>query len=734
MHCNPARYPPSAPTSSICISAAGKPEPESPAQQPLSAAAVAPVGNPNRERINHCLDRYLSKTGPIVSGDSERGHHAISRDLLRWAGSRSQWAPDAKQKALDRLHTLGCWKPKITHNLRHGAYEYGQAHPVTIEAAFGTDLAAWCYLPGPVHGTTNKPPQSAYDTDPEAAGSADQPPSIHEPPPSAYSDLEPDTGKQRKPSIAIQLEGHSDQDDAKAFLAQREHPIHYEPRTGRWLMFDPNHRWLRCTDAAPFTAIAEFLNRESAAMDAAPQQAMRSSRKCQAVMTFVQKYTALPETDLFEENPDMLGLPDGMICNLETGEIRQQTPADRCTRSTGVTPDPNMPTPNWDRFLKQTYAEPEGGGLAVSKFYERFMGYALTGHNTEHMFGFLQGKTRSGKGTAVSTSCYIFGDYQRTANVRAFMSGRNEPHQTVYAKLAGVRLVTMPDVKSGKLDDDKINEFVAGDQMTANFMHQDEFDFIPIGKLLFASSKSPNPGGTDSGTGERMALFHHPHHRARAQRDRNLLAKLKAESPGILARWIDYAREWYENGKRLPDMPKAVTTATESFLAGFDDIKQWADDCLEFGGEAWTRQAAAVKSLRDWAAANDVKFGRTPGPVRLIVDNLKDVKLDRHKKHGRYFTGFRVKGARAFDAGLTGGQPSAAGQTSMAAPQKARDAEPTAEGSGIADDGGEHLYPMPSRLSTDPLSALQIAALPDSCAPDTPLVTDKAADDRFPCI
>jgi putative DNA primase/helicase len=53
------------------------------------------------------------------------------------------------------------------------------------------------------------------------------------------------------------------------------------------------------------------------------------------------------------------------------------------------------------------------------------------------------------------------------------------------------------------------------------------------------------------------------------ERDPDLLVKLVGESPGIL-RWIvDGAVQWYANGL---DRPEVVTTATEDFRTGSDEL------------------------------------------------------------------------------------------------------------------------------------------------------------------
>ena len=53
---------------------------------PPTAQAVLPPGLPDPERINHIVNKYLDKVGPIIDGDADNGHNATAHKTLFWAG------------------------------------------------------------------------------------------------------------------------------------------------------------------------------------------------------------------------------------------------------------------------------------------------------------------------------------------------------------------------------------------------------------------------------------------------------------------------------------------------------------------------------------------------------------------------------------------------------------------------------------------------------------------------
>ena len=79
----------------------------------------------------------------------------------------------------------------------------------------------------------------------------------------------------------------------------------------------------------------------------------------------------------FDANPDLLGLPDGSVCDLRTGKARTAEAEDYVSRSVTAMPDGSCSL--WLKFLREITA----GDAAMVSYFQRLCGYCLTGHINE---------------------------------------------------------------------------------------------------------------------------------------------------------------------------------------------------------------------------------------------------------------------------------------------------------------------------------------------------------------
>jgi putative DNA primase/helicase len=83
-----------------------------------------------------------------------------------------------------------------------------------------------------------------------------------------------------------------------------------------------------------------------------------------------------------------------------------------------------------------------------------------------------------------------------------------------------------------------------GDKMTAPFMRQDFFDFLPKFKLWITGNHKPRLNNVDEAMRRRMLLVPFLVQIPVEERDPDLPEKLKAEWPAILRWCLDGCLEW----------------------------------------------------------------------------------------------------------------------------------------------------------------------------------------------
>jgi putative DNA primase/helicase len=144
--------------------------------------------------------------------------------------------------------------------------------------------------------------------------------------------------------------------------------------------------------------------------------------------------------------------------------------------------------------------------------------------------------------------------------MNALMLSHHDQHTTDIAGLAGARAVSAIETGKGRTwDEAKIMLLTGGDMLTARFMRQDNFDFVPQFKLTVAGNHKPGLRSVNEAARRRLHLVPFTVTIPSERRDPQFSDKLKDEWPGVLAWMIAGCLEWQRSGLAPP---AAVTAAT----------------------------------------------------------------------------------------------------------------------------------------------------------------------------
>jgi putative DNA primase/helicase len=272
-------------------------------------------------------------------------------------------------------------------------------------------------------------------------------------------------------------------------------------------------------------------------------------------------------------------------------------------------------------------------------------GYCLTGETREHTLAFLWGTGANGKSKFIEAISGCVGEYHRAAPIETFTASSSDRHPTDLAGLRGARLVTAVETEEGRRwAEPKIKTLTGGDKISARFMRQDFFEYVPQFKLLIAGNHKPGLRSVDEAIRRRFNLIPFavtipPH-----ERDQQLGDKLKAEWPGILAWMIEGCIAWQERGL---DPPKAVTAATSAYLEAQDAISAWIDDQCERDPNAWERSQTLFASWKAWAE----RSGEAYGDIKTFRDRLEARGIYHKRQGGTGRTGYQGLAIKAQEEG-----------------------------------------------------------------------------------
>jgi P4 family phage/plasmid primase-like protien len=300
-----------------------------------------------------------------------------------------------------------------------------------------------------------------------------------------------------------------------------------------------------------------------------------------------------------------------MGVELRTGEYRHPDKEDYCIKIAAVAPG-DTDIPIWRTFLDKV----TGGEVELQRYLQRMAGYCMTGHTREHVLFFLYGTGANGKSVFINTLVGIWGDYAAVAPMTTFMANHTDQHPTDLAMLRGVRLVVAQETEIGRnWAEAKIKSIAGGDKVTARFMRQDFFTYIPQFKLVIVGNHKPALRSVDEAIRRRLHLIPFTVTIPPAERDKDLFDKLKPEWPGILRWAIDGCLEWRKDGLAPP---AAVRAASEEYFAEEDAAARWIDEECITGKYLWGIGAALWTSWKTWAERNNEWVGTRKSFARAL--------------------------------------------------------------------------------------------------------------------
>jgi putative DNA primase/helicase len=395
------------------------------------------------------------------------------------------------------------------------------------------------------------------------------------------------------------------------FTDLHKHRLRYVAAWGRWLFREPDV-W-RFDDTLLALDLARSVCRQSAAACGNPRIALviASAKTVFAVERLAKADRVHAATvEQWDADPWLLNTPAGVV-DLRTGDMRPHHPDDYFTKITAVAPGGDCPT--WHRFLNRITS----GNMELQAFLQRVAGYSLTGNTREHALFFGFGTGANGKGTFINTLTGILGGYAAIAVMETFTASQGERHPTDLAMLRGARLVTAQETEEGRRwAESRVKALTGGDPISARFMRQDFFTFIPQFKLFIIGNHRPGLRNVDEAIRRRFHLVPFEVQIPPADRDHDLPEKLRTEWPGILQWMIDGSLGWQAEGLAAPE---AVRTATDDYLQAEDALALWIDERCKKTDWGYTEATRLYDDWRRWAIA----AGEEPGSQKRFSEALQ---------------------------------------------------------------------------------------------------------------
>jgi putative DNA primase/helicase len=205
--------------------------------------------------------------------------------------------------------------------------------------------------------------------------------------------------------------------------------------------------------------------------------------------------------DSLDADPYLLNVDNGYV-DLRTGDLYKHDPACLMTRLIPWGYEPKATAPLWDAFLEKVLPNED-----TRNYVHRWIGYSATGSIKERRLAIWYGIGRNGKTTLREVIDDILGDHTRVGPKELLVGRKDGTIPTDLAGLKGKRSVTVSESDKGQpLNSALVKQMTGGDTVTARFMRQDFFDFVPTFKLTMLTNYKPKADSDDPAIWDRIDL------------------------------------------------------------------------------------------------------------------------------------------------------------------------------------------------------------------------------------
>ena len=399
---------------------------------------------------------------------------------------------------------------------------------------------------------------------------------------------------------------------ALSFTKRYQKDWRYVAAWGKWLMWD-QQRW-RSEDTLAASDLVRHVCRHASLKTENPKVASKLAGA--STIGGVERLARADRrhagtTEEWDADPWLINTCGGVV-DLRTGRMRAHDRLDRMTKVATATLAPGALCPTWLQFLDQA----TGSDPALINYLQRMFGYCLTGSTQEHALFFLYGTGANGKSVFVNTLFTIMGDYAANAPMDTFMESRGDRHPTDLAGLRGARFVAATETEQGRRwNESKIKEITGGDRVSARFMRQDFFTYVPQFKLVIAGNHKPAIRNIDEAMRRRLHLIPFTLTVPPEKRDKQLQAKLLTERNAIFEWGVQGCLAWQRQGLTPP---QSVLDATDEYFESEDAMGRWLEERCVREGNAKSLTAELFSDWKQWAES----AGEFIGTQRRFSDLL----------------------------------------------------------------------------------------------------------------
>jgi putative DNA primase/helicase len=350
-----------------------------------------------------------------------------------------------------------------------------------------------------------------------------------------------------------------------------------------------------------------------------------------ALARFDRRVEVSKFSELFDRREMHINASNGTI-DLNSGTLAAHRREDFLTKILDVAYDPAAHCPRFEKFLADTFADPE-----IIDYVQKFCGLCLTGRTSEQSWWLFHGVTASGKSTLISILRGILGPYAYALPENYFLVS-NGSGDFATANLAGIRFATCVETNEGRmLDVAKLKVLTGEDTISAALKYQNFFNFRPQMKLVLATNHPPRIPTSDAAIWRRVKVLPFRTTVPDAKRIANLASLLvEEEGPGILRWAVEGCQQWLTDGLKET---AGIKSAVSDYRRAEDVVADFVSECCSSDEEGRTPRGALLTAFADWAKKN----GASALSGKKLASELQRLGVQKSKFDERRLWAVRLR-------------------------------------------------------------------------------------------
>jgi putative DNA primase/helicase len=342
----------------------------------------------------------------------------------------------------------------------------------------------------------------------------------------------------------------------------------------------------------------------------------------------------------------VLPVTNGII-DLASGGLRESRPSDFVrTFSPVAWQGLSCPSPIWEAALVGIF----NGDAELVSFFQRLLGYCITGDTREQVMPILWGEGANGKSTVIETLIAVLGEgfcfTTQADSLMDFGKGGGDAPRPFLVASRNKRLILASESGEGRrLNSGLVKQLTGDASVTARALFGNPVTFKQTGKIILVTNHCPRlPDADDYAMWRRVLrvpflvrFVDSPSGSNEFKRDKDLAAKLKLEAPGILAWLVQGCLEWQRAGL---NPPANVLESTEKYRLDEDLTGQFVEERLTVGDGFEVTASALYRDYVQWSEMN----GAVPMSARAFGQRMtrrfgEATQKWRHARNEKIYAG-----------------------------------------------------------------------------------------------